>query len=247
MIVSSFPERASPLFRETDRMESKPHLSIVSYCEEWLKKHGDNALGVGWPRGDAQVRYRVMMDLIRPSFSAVTMLDFGCGASHLYQFILDNGIEQVRYSGLDLSDQFLQLSKRKFPSVPYYRVDVLDPLATELPSFDYIVMNGIFNYKGALSHEDMFAYLRDLVRRISEKAAIGIAFNVMTKQVDWERDDLFHLPVDRLLTFLSRDVSRHVVIRHDYGLYEYTVYVYKSPTLPEQSAAKRLVDGKRSP
>ena len=88
-------------------------------------------------------------------------------------------------------------------------------------------MNGIFNYRGALSQDDMFEYLRTLIRRVSEKAAIGLAFNVMTKQVDWERDDLFHLPVDRLLTFLSREVSRHVVIRHDYGLYQYTAYVYR--------------------
>jgi hypothetical protein len=70
-----------------------------------------------------------------------------------------------------------------------------------------------------------------------------LAFNVMSKQVDWERDDLFHLPLDRLLTFLSREVSRHVVIRHDYGLYEYTAYVYQSSTDPGQSGAKRLVDG----
>jgi hypothetical protein len=69
----------------------------------------------------------------------------------------------------------------------------------------------------------------------------------LTKQVDWERDDLFHLPVDRLLTFLSREVSRHVVIRHDYGLYEYTAYVYKDSTVPNQTSAKRLVDGKRTP
>jgi hypothetical protein len=48
-----------------------------------------------------------------------------------------------------------------------------------------------------------------------------------------------------LLSFLSHEVSRHVVIRHDYGLYEYTAYVYKNPTAPEQGGAKRLVDEKR--
>ena len=126
-------------------MESKPYLSIIAFCEGWLTKHGDNALGVGWPRGDAEVRYRVMLDLIRPSSSPVTLLDFGCGASHLYEYILKNGIDRVRYSGLDLSDRFLELSRRKFPHVTYHRVDVLDPAAATMPSFDYVVMNGIFN------------------------------------------------------------------------------------------------------
>ena len=188
-----------------------------------------------------------MLDLIRPSSSPVTLLDFGCGASHLYEYILKNGINRVRYSGLDLSDRFLELSRRKFPDVTYHRVDVLDPAAAPVPSFDYVVMNGIFNYRGALSQEDMFAYLCALVRRVSDMATVGFAFNVMTKQVDWERDDLFHLPVDRLLTFLSLEVSRHVVIRHDYGLYQYTAYVYKSSTIAEQGVAKNLVDGKRAP
>jgi len=228
-------------------MESKPYLPIVAFCEEWLTKYGDNALGVGWPRADAEVRYRVMLDLVRPSSSPVTLLDFGCGASHLYEYILKNGIDWIRYSGLDLSERFLELSRRKFPEVIYQCVDVLDPATASLPSVEYVVMNGIFNYKGALSQDEMFAYLCALVRRVGDMATIGFAFNMMTKQVDWERDDLFHVPVDYLLTFLSREVSRHVVIRHDYGLYEYTAYVYKSSSIPERGVAKRLVDGKRAP
>ena len=55
----------------------------------------------------------------------------------------------------------------------------------------------------------------------------GIAFNVMSKHVDWERDDLFHLPFDVLAAFLRAEISRHYQFRADYGLYEYTAYVYR--------------------
>ena len=72
-------------------------------------------------------------------------------------------------------------------------------------------------------------------------ARIGVAFNVITKQVDWERDDVFHLPVDDLLTFLAHRVSRHVHIRHDYGPYEYKVYVYREPAMKTASGGKLLV------
>jgi SAM-dependent methyltransferase len=226
-------------------MQAKPYIPIIAVCEEWLEKHGDSALGVGWPRGDADTRYRVMLDLLLPSPSPVTLLDFGCGGSHLYEYILRHKLDRIVYAGLDLSHRFLDLSKRKFPDVVYYCVDVLDPLSPPLPVFDYVIMNGIFNYRGTLPEVAMFEYLRKLVRRVFEMAAVAIAFNVMSKQVDWEREDLFHLPVDLLLSFLSQEVSRHVVIRHDYGLYEYTVFVYKNPTAPEQSGAKRLVDENR--
>jgi hypothetical protein len=59
------------------------------------------------------------------------------------------------------------------------------------------------------------------------KARVGVAFNVMSTHVDWERDDLFHLPMDVLGSFLTKNLSRKFVIRSDYGLYEYTTYVYK--------------------
>ncbi len=49
----------------------------------------------------------------------------------------------------------------------------------------------------------------------------------MSKYLDWERDDLFHLGFDDMASFLDSDISRHFVIRHDYELFEYTVYVYR--------------------
>ena len=49
----------------------------------------------------------------------------------------------------------------------------------------------------------------------------------MSKNVDWERDDLFHWGLDELTAFLTKDISRRFVLRNDYGLYEYTVYVYR--------------------
>jgi hypothetical protein len=51
----------------------------------------------------------------------------------------------------------------------------------------------------------------------------------MTKHVDWEREDLFHLPFDLLASFLKREVSRNFIVRNDYGLFEYTVYLFKHP------------------
>ena len=68
-----------------------------------------------------------------------------------------------------------------------------------------------------------------MIAALHSRARIGLAFNVMTWHVDWQRDDLFHLPCDTLLAFLKAEVSRHVVLRADYGLWEYTTYVYREP------------------
>jgi SAM-dependent methyltransferase len=220
----------------------KNYHQIVQVSEEWLKRYGDRPEGVGWPIAkDRPTRYRVMIELNRPEHrSGLRLLDFGCGLSHLYEYIKSEGIAGIEYSGLEISTRYLEISRRKHPGVTYYDIDVLEDDAA-LPEFDYIVMNGIFNSRAKMSQGEMFGFVSSLVARVFAHARHGIAFNVMSKQVEWEREDLFHLPMDLLAAFLARNVSRHFVIRHDYGLYEYTTYVYRQATAPEQKNAKQLI------
>jgi cyclopropane fatty-acyl-phospholipid synthase-like methyltransferase len=209
-------------------METKPYLSIVRHYESCLKDYGDTHRGVDWPNeADAQTRYRVMLEVIKAKSTAkVTLLDFGCGASHLYEYILRYRLDHIEYSGLDLSPAFINLSQAKFPLIGYYNLDILDKSAS-LPDFDYIVMNGVFTEKRELTFEEMLTYFKDVATQVFNKAKIAIAFNVMSPHVDWERQDLFYLPLDSLAAFLVKELSRDFVIRNDYGLYEYTTYVYR--------------------
>jgi len=213
--------------------QDKNYLSIVAHYESCLDRHGDTHLGVDWPKAeDVATRYRVMLEVMRPEHRAesgerkISLLDFGCGASHLYEHMRSNGFEQVAYAGLDLSEKFVALSRSKYPANEYFCMDVLDDDA-RLPQFDYVVMNGVFTEKKALSFDEMFAYFTRLLKKVYERARVGVAFNVMTKHVEWERDDLFHLPFDTLAAFLKKELTRNFVFRNDYGLYEYTAYVYR--------------------
>lgn len=213
-------------------MDAKPYLSIVSHYEACLEKHGDTHLGVDWPRAeDVQARYQVMLDVIRPSATGAParLLDFGCGASHLYEYLKNAGFEDIEYSGLDLSPRFVALSRAKFPHLMYHCVDILDE-GVELPRFSYVVMNGVLTERRDLSFDEMLDYSKRLIAKAFSFADVGIAFNVMSAHVDWKRDDLFHLPFDMLADFIRADISPHFVIRNDYRLHEYTVYVYRSGT-----------------
>ncbi len=210
-------------------MEDKKYLNIVSHYESCLEQHGDSYLGVDWPKPeDVEKRYRVMLEVIRPEARdrRIDLLDFGCGAAHLNEYILKERLENIEYAGLDLSKKFVRLAQSKFPANQFFCLDLLDQSA-RLPTFDYIVLNGVFTEKRELSFEEMFAYFKLLVTRVFEHARVGIAFNVMTKHVDWERDDLFHLPFDTLAAFVGKHLTRNFVFRNDYGLYEYTAYVYR--------------------
>jgi SAM-dependent methyltransferase len=209
-------------------MSTEPgYHSIVQHYEACLERHGDTHAGVDWPNAqDADKRYRVMLDVVRESESPVTLLDFGCGAAHLVEHMQKRQLSHIAYAGLDASPKFTALCQHKYPALPFYCMDVLQDHAA-LPQFDYVVMNGVFTEKRALSQDAMWAYFTQLITLMFAKTQRGLAFNVMSKAVDWERDDLFHLSADVLINFLTKNLTRNFVIRNDYGLYEYTTYIYR--------------------
>ena len=205
----------------------KPHQDIIDYYETSLATHGDSHLGVGWPNPvDVETRYRVMLECIREADQPLEILDFGCGPSHMLDFMRRHALDRLTYAGLDIVAESVALSRAKNPDITYYEMDVLESAAA-LPMFDYIILNGVFTVKRDMTQEAMLAYFKQVLEIVFSKARRGIAFNVMAKAVDWERSDLFHLPVDELIGFLVKSLSRHFVVRNDYGLYEYTTYVYK--------------------
>jgi SAM-dependent methyltransferase len=208
--------------------------SIVEHYEQCLEKYGDSHRGVDWPNAtDAEKRYQVMLGLIKPHAKTVKLLDFGCGAGHLYDFIQKQGLTSIEYTGLDLSQKFIDLCRMKFSDQRWIQADVMNGDPITMNSVDYVIMNGVFTEKRSLDFDSMWQYTRGLISKVWSISDHGIAFNVMSKQVDWERDDLFHLPLDMLAGFLTKHVSRHFIIRNDYGLYEYTTYVYKEASWPK--------------
>lgn len=169
-----------------------------------------------------------MLELIDGDGDApVSLLDVGCGLAHLHAYMQRQPPRRpIAYSGLDLSRRMLAIAREKFPKVRFYELDLLAGRGG-LPQFDYVVMNGVFTYKADLTYEEMLSYWQALLPRAFELAERGLAFNVMSTAVEWERDDLFHLPFDVLTRFVVDNLSRRFVIRHDYPLFEYTTYVYR--------------------
>lgn len=210
------------------------YTKIIEHYEECFVKYGDTPRGVDWTKEEqVEFRYQTMLELVNfreKSFQVarqVSLLDYGCGLSHLYEFIQKNNINNIEYTGLEISNKFFNESKQKFPTNNYILGDILKDNNLLQNKYDYIVMNGVFTEKRNLSYENMFEYFEKMVGLVYSYCNKGIAFNVMSKQVDWEIDTLFHVPMDDMANFLTKKISRNFIIRNDYGLYEYTVYLYK--------------------
>jgi SAM-dependent methyltransferase len=204
------------------------YLEIAKHYDECFQKFGDSHLGVDWPNFiDTQKRHKIMFDIMKDDekIQNSSLLDFGCGLGHFYEWMKMNKEIHPVYFGLDINKSFYDFCSQKFSNIEFLNKDIL--YDDNIPEFDYIICNGVFTEKRELSYDEMFNFMTKCLCKLWNKTKKGIAFNVMSKFVDWERDDLFHMSLDELGWFLKNNLSKEFVIRNDYGLYEYTIYVYK--------------------
>jgi|APSaa5957512535_1039671.scaffolds.fasta_scaffold11231_5 SAM-dependent methyltransferase len=201
--------------------------SIYKSYEEQYHQYGDSFKGVGWLRQeDCNKRFKVMSEIFYPNEENIKILDFGCGLSHFYEYLSNNkDLNGIEYLGLDISQEYIEASKKKFPNNKYYCKDILEGDFDF--DFDYAVINGVFTQKFSMNDVEMFAFLSSIVEILYNASRKGVAFNVMSNYVDFKKDGAFHLSFEKLSNFIIDNLTKNFVIRHDYGLYEYTVYIYK--------------------
>jgi SAM-dependent methyltransferase len=209
----------------------EPYVAAVRKSETLFLAHGDSHCGLSYPKPDGFYdRYRVYFDVVRfgPRIDGdVEILDVGCGTARLLDYIKGVSKTNVRYRGVDMSEHMIAAARNKHPETEFV---VGDPFYLEhlwSTPFDYAVFGGLFTQRSYTTDAAMTGYMLRLLRLAFSHCRVGVAFNVMSKHVDWERDDLFHVPFDRMADLVQENLSRCYVFRGDYGLYEYTTYVYR--------------------
>lgn len=200
---------------------------IIAHYESCLAEHGATAKGMDWPNAnDLSTRFDVMLGLINEPHPT-SILDLGCGVGLFVDHMETKGVSRhFDYLGIDVSAKMITAAKRRHPDKNF---EIRDILINPLPfgTVDFVIMNGILTEKRELRFEQMEDYAKALIKSAYDSCKHGLAFNVMSSHVDWQREDLFHWPIDRAVSFLVAECSRDIVLRMDYGLYEYTVYLYR--------------------
>jgi dTDP-4-amino-4,6-dideoxygalactose transaminase len=212
---------------------NKNYLEIMRHYDACLQQHGDTARGADWPNEtDRQTRFSVMLGLLQAETDdRVDLLDFACGTGELLRHVDRLGRPSVSYKGVDISRSALEFARTKFPGTEFTALDILQATDQEVArlSCDYCIINGLFTIKRGLSDDEMWDFTTRVIRRLWPITRKAIAFNVMSKQVEYERADLFHVSLDRMAGFLHELAGRSVTFRADYGLFEYTCYVRREP------------------
>jgi SAM-dependent methyltransferase len=209
----------------------RPYKSLVTLVEGFFDTHGDTYQGLGYPKPDHFYdRYRVFLDVMKLGPSAdlpVKILDVGCATGCVLDEIKSSGRTGIIYRGVDLSPAMLKTARAKHPEADFVLGDPFDLKEIWSDTPDYVILGGLFQCRLQMSQEQMTDYMVRMLRLAFAHCRRGLVFNVMSEHVDWKRDDLFHVPFDRMADILQANLNRNYIFRADYGLYEYAVYVYK--------------------
>ena len=164
--------------------------------------------------------------------SKIRLLDYGCGPALLIDYLEANDLMgNVEYTGLDSSPLMLDHARRRWPNYRFILAD--NELNLSADTFDFVIICGVFTVKFFDTYEIYLDLVQTTLEKIWGCCESRFSFNVMSKHVDWERDDLFHLALHDMMSFCKSKLSRHISVRADYGLWEFSVTVRKTPLQTE--------------
>jgi cyclopropane fatty-acyl-phospholipid synthase-like methyltransferase len=207
---------------------SKLLADVATYYAQKLAEYGDSPRGVDWNGAEGQIiRFEQLckiFDLDKPAFS---VNDLGCGYGALLDYLRVKH-PASSYLGIDVSSEMISSAKQRHAADTQARFITS---AEPDQQADYGVASGIFNVRLGRTDPEWFDYLQSTLDALDRTSRLGFAFNCLTSYSDEDkkRDYLFYGDPCRLFELCKERYSRQVALLHDYGLYEFTILVRKTP------------------
>ena len=196
--------------------------AVVAHYERQLAVHGATAQGMNWKDTASQrLRYEVLLDVC--DCSGKSLHEVAAGAGHLLDLLGQRGVA-VDYSGSDRSARMVAAARARHPGGVFERRDVL--ALPDRPSYDLVLGSGLFHVKLDTPSVQWQAFMEQAIASMYGACRYAVAFNAMSNRVDYRVPELHYTNVEQMLAFCRR-LTPHVVLRHDYPLYEFSLYLYK--------------------
>jgi SAM-dependent methyltransferase len=191
--------------------------TLVSLYESRYEEYGYDVRTIGWGNAESQqLRFKVLADIA--NLTGKSICDLGCGFGDLYPY-LKKRYGQVDYLGIDLSGKLIEEAKRRYPDISLEARDILtDPPENK---FDYVLASGTLSFK-VKNHE---TYVKKMIKTMFDMSCEGTAVNFLSSYVDYKLPKNFHFSPEKAFQ-MARELTTFVTIRHDYPLYEFTLYLY---------------------
>jgi SAM-dependent methyltransferase len=214
---------------ERDRKE------LVARYEERLAQHGQRPEALGWSRPDLQRRRFAALSMPILAQPSSSVLDIGCGFADLHAYLLANGWRGA-YTGVDVVPGLLEGARRLHPELELRELDFSEQ-PTAVGAHDFVVASGIFN--GRLRHEDHPAYVNRVLRAMFGHARVAACADFLSTWVNYQKPENWHADPNEWLA-IGQNMTRRVVIRHDYLPFEFALYLYRDDRVGDGSIYEAL-------
>ncbi len=198
---------------------------LYKHYEGRFKEHGYSYKTLGWGSVATQIlRFKILADIA--DLSGKSVCDVGCGFGDIYPYLKER-FGNIRYHGIDICPTLIGEAKKQFPGVSFEVRNILEEPSTE--KYDYVFASGVLNYK----QPNHLEYLESMVAAMFAMCNEGLALNFLSKYVDYELDKDFHYAPEQAFS-MAMKLSRWVTLRHNYPLYEFSLFIYRHPDPPKR-------------
>jgi hypothetical protein len=211
------------MLRMTDRPDELLR-EVSAYYSDKLRKFGATPAGVDWKdRKGQDTRFEQLAKVTRGGRTG-TLAELGCGWGAFVAWAREHGFD-LSYTGYDISPNMVEAAKVLFGNAP----SASFRHGTELETADYVIASGIFNVKFDFDDGAWIEYVDRTIDEMARAARTGFAFNCLTGFSDPERKEarLFYPYPGEMFDRCVRRHGRHAALLQDYGLYEFTILIWK--------------------
>ena len=214
--------------------ESQENLYLSKF-----KKFGDDPRSMSWNDKESQyLRFQKISELFKYENNSETFSihEVGCGLAHFKEFLDNHGYNCI-YSGNDISPEFIDQCKNKYPqchfSVQNIAVDY-DQIDDAIKGKDYYCLSGTFHTKEDNSIPDWESFIFKSIENMFKMAKKGISFNFLITHSEFYDKKLYYADPKEIMGWCVKNLSRFISIEHDIPLYEFFVCVYKEGYIKEK-------------
>lgn len=193
-----------------------------------LAEFGVDVRTVGWgSSADQALRFEVLcrgLDL-----RGKRVLDVGCGLGDFVPWAEARTDGAFDYTGLDLAGDLVAAATRRFPDPNRrFHVGTLDA-DQPMGRFDLVVISGALTFRTS----DNLATMRAMLAAAFACTDGAVVANFMSGYADWQADKNFHYQPEEVFAY-AKSLTPHVSLHHDYPLHEFTLQLFRQPTLKRQ-------------
>lgn len=155
-----------------------------------------------------------------------TVIDYGCGLCHFYDYLSAQGFTDFNYIGIDINERFVTESQKKHSHLQIEaggKAKAMELLQTG--TVDYLISSGIYNLGNSIDEVeqifmDDYADFFNLVKT-------GIGSNFLSDfSTNKDTESIYHNP-HSLLEKCTQTISKNILYFHNYLPHDFTILMYK--------------------